>query len=92
MYSGVQQLMTQTAPMTPDVLLQHLVQSMVEHPDEVQVEAEENTDRIMLYLTVHRKDRGQVLGVDGETAEYIRTVLNAVGGKLRKRIFLRVKD
>jgi predicted RNA-binding protein YlqC (UPF0109 family) len=43
-------------------------------------------------LRVHKGDLGKVIGRQGRTARAIRTILNAVGMKLRKRFTLEILD
>jgi predicted RNA-binding protein YlqC (UPF0109 family) len=43
-------------------------------------------------LRVHENDLGQVIGRQGRTAKAIRTILSAVGMKLRKRFTLEILE
>ena len=46
----------------------------------------------MFELRVHASDLGKVIGRQGRTAQAIRTILGAVGMKLRKRFTLEILD
>jgi predicted RNA-binding protein YlqC (UPF0109 family) len=46
----------------------------------------------LLELRVHPKDLGKVIGRRGRTAESIRTILGAVGMKLKKRLTLEILE
>jgi uncharacterized protein len=43
-------------------------------------------------LRVHASDLGKVIGRQGRTARAIRTILDAVGMKLRRRFTLEILD
>lgn len=77
---------------TPTTLLRSILEALVKHPEEIQISQVESPDRITLHVTVHPKDRGRVLGLSGVTAEQIRTVLSAAGGKVGKSIHMSIAD
>jgi predicted RNA-binding protein YlqC (UPF0109 family) len=54
------------------------------------VRAIEGEQVTVFELRVHASDLGKVIGRQGRTAEAIRTILNAVGRKLRKRFTLEI--
>ena len=61
--------------------LTHLVQGIVEHPDDVEVTEDGGRRRgTWLRVHVHPEDLGQVIGRQGRTARALRTVMTAVGG------------
>ena len=45
-----------------------------------------------LELRVHPEDLGKVIGRRGRTAESIRTILGAVGMKLKRRLTLEILE
>ena len=57
----------------------------MDNPDAVQVCAIEGEQVTVFELRVHASDLGKVIGRQGRTARAIRTILGAVGMKLRKR-------
>ena len=58
-------------------LIDYMVQSLVEHPEEVRI-AEKQGDRSTIYqLSVHRDDRGRVIGKNGQTIKAIRSIVMA---------------
>jgi uncharacterized protein len=59
--------------------------NLVDKPDQVQVRAIEGERVTVFELRVHKSDLGKVIGRQGRTAQAIRTLLNAMGMKLRKR-------
>jgi len=62
---------------TATAVLTHLVRSIVDDPDAVQVEASQARGRIKLEVRVGPGDLGRVIGRRGRTAQSIRTVVRA---------------
>ena len=61
--------------------LEHLVRSIVDHPDDVHVEMRTGRRGRTLELRVHPDDLGKVIGRAGRTAKALRQVMGAIGGK-----------
>ena len=66
--------------------LDHLVRGIVEHPDDVVVQRQNNRRGEMLEVRVHPDDLGRVIGRSGRTASALRTVLGALAGGENVRI------
>ena len=73
-------------------LVEAIAKALVDNPDGVQVRAIEGEQVTVFELRVQKGDLGQVIGRQGRTAKAIRTILNAVGMKLRKRFTLEILD
>jgi len=73
-------------------LLIKIAQSLVDDPEQVQVDEVVSSQIIILELRVAKADMGKVIGKQGKTANAIRTLLNAVAGKVRKRYMLEIVD
>ena len=73
-------------------LVEFLVKSLVDHPDEVRVRAHEGHQQTTFELTVDPTDLGKVIGRQGRTARALRTVLNAAGQKTNRRYSLEILD
>jgi predicted RNA-binding protein YlqC (UPF0109 family) len=58
--------------------LAHLVKGLVEHPDDVAVEARETNRGEVLEVCVNPEDLGRVIGRSGRTAKSLRLVINAL--------------
>lgn len=58
-------------------VLTHVVRSIVDDPDAVNVSAHESRGRVRLDVTVGPGDLGRVIGRRGRTAQSIRTVVRA---------------
>ncbi len=66
--------------------LEHLVQGIVTHPDEVRIRDKEIRHGRMLEVRVHPEDVGKVIGRQGRTATALRTVVQALAGREQVRV------
>jgi predicted RNA-binding protein YlqC (UPF0109 family) len=73
-------------------LVEAIAKALVDNPGQVQVRAIEGEQVTVFELRVHASDLGKVIGHQGRTAQAIRTILTAVGMKLRKRFTLEILD
>jgi len=73
-------------------LLEAIAKALVDNPDQVQVRAVEAETVTVLELRVHPSDMGRVIGRDGRMADSIRTIIAAVGMKLRKRVTVEILE
>ena len=69
-------------------LVRHLVEPIVEHPDEVSVQAVEGDAVVMLELVVDPDDRDHVDGDKGRTLRAIRNILSAAAGRRKATLDL----
>lgn len=74
-----------------DLLIQ-IVQALVDHPEQVQVNVIESAQTVVLELRVAKSDMGKVIGKQGKTANAIRALLSAVSGKTRKKYILEIVE
>jgi uncharacterized protein len=72
--------------------LEFTVKSLVDHPDDVQVERTVDEMGVLLTLKVHPEDMGQIIGRSGNTARAIRTLLRVVGAKNNARVNLKIYE
>ncbi len=72
--------MSNTAP-TATAVLEYLVRSLVEKPDEVKVIAGDKDGKLELNVQVAEGEVGRVIGKRGRTASAIRTVTRAAAAK-----------
>ena len=78
---------------TPDKdFLEHLVKSIVDHPDDVRVDRKVDEMGVLLSLNVNSQDMGQVVGRQGATAKAIRSLLRIVGVKNNARVNLKIEE
>jgi uncharacterized protein len=73
-------------------LVEAIAKALVDHPDQVQVNAVEGEQVTVLELKVNADDLGKVIGRQGRTAKSIRTLLGAAGMKLKKRYTLEILE
>lgn len=66
--------------------LEHLVQGIVEHPDDVHVRRRSFGRGPVLEVRVHPDDLGKVIGRGGRTAKALRSVVGALGNGRAVRI------
>ena len=66
---------------TAIAVLEHVVRSIVDNPDAVQVDAREDADKVFLEVRVGEGDLGRVIGRRGRTAQSIRTVVRAAASR-----------
>jgi uncharacterized protein len=74
-------------------LLDFLARSLVEKPDEVQVnEVEEIDGEVVLELEVAEDDLGRVIGRGGRVANALRSVMKAAATREEKRVVVDILD
>jgi hypothetical protein len=67
-------------------LITVIAQALVDHPDEVRVEAHENEHTVTYKLSVHPGDVGKIIGKQGRIAKALRTVVTSAAVKEKKRV------
>jgi uncharacterized protein len=73
-------------------LLIQIVKALVDNPEQVQINEIESTQTVVLELKVANSEMGKIIGKQGRTANAIRTLLNALSGKTRKRYVLEIVE
>ncbi|MDD3612558.1 MAG: KH domain-containing protein [Caldicoprobacterales bacterium] len=71
-------------------LLEYIAKSLVDNPDQVEVEQVEEEDIIRLELRVAQEDMGKVIGKQGRIAKAIRTVIKAATAKEKKKVIVEI--
>ena len=67
-------------------LVEYVVKSLVESPDEVSVEEIDEATETILELTVAGPDMGRVIGKSGRVINAIRTLVQVAAAKQGKRV------
>ena len=76
-----------------EALLEYLVRSLVDAPDEVSVEAfDEDDGSLVLEVHVAEDDAGKVIGRGGRTVAALRTVVKAASTRDNRRVYVDVVD
>ena len=66
-----------SAAPTAAAVLEHIVKSVVDHPDQVTVDVTEGSHGAVLEVRVADGDMGRVIGKRGRVAQAIRTLVRA---------------
>ena len=72
--------------------LRDIAAAIVDSPDQVKVEREEDETTITLTLTVAPDDMGMVIGRHGRIAKAIRTVIKAATAKNSKPVYVEIVE
>ena len=74
-------------------LIEAIVKPLVDFPEEVRIETNDNDDRIVYQLFVHPEDRGKVIGKQGRVAKAIRTIVkSSASGHHKKKTEVDILD
>lgn len=73
-------------------LTERIVRSIVDNPDQVEVNELHGHNSIVIEVRVDQTDMGKVIGRKGNTANAIRTLLTAAGKKMNKRCTLEILE
>ena len=73
-------------------VVEFLVQSLVEHPDQVTITEVEKEDETVLEVRVAPEDMGRVIGKQGRVAKALRTVTKAAAMKHGKKVYVDIVD
>jgi uncharacterized protein len=71
-------------------LLEYLARSLVDNPDAVWVEVDEEGDEVTLTLGVDESDMGRVIGRDGRIANAIRSLLRVMATRDGRHVELEI--
>lgn len=58
-------------------LVRYLVTSLVDNPDDVALDAQEEGNNLVIIITAHQDDVGKIIGRSGRTIKSIRTLARA---------------
>ncbi|MEA1928743.1 MAG: KH domain-containing protein [Candidatus Auribacterota bacterium] len=73
-------------------LIEHIVTSIVDYPEEVDVTQIDGESTIVFELRVKQDDVGKVIGKKGRTINAIRTLVNATAAKSNMRAMLEIVE
>ncbi len=71
-------------------LVKYIAQTLVEHPEAVEVIEKDGAESVILELHVAPEDMGKVIGRQGRIAKAIRTVVKAATAKNEKPVFVEI--
>ena len=73
-------------------LVEFMAKSLVDKPEDVEVNEVVGEQTTVVELKVAKEDLGKVIGKQGRTARSMRTILNAASTKLHKRSVLEIVE
>lgn len=73
-------------------LVEFIVKSLVDNPEEVQIDVVDGEKSTILQLRVGEGDIGKVIGKQGRIAKAIRTILSASKSQSQKHAVLEILD
>lgn len=73
-------------------LIEFIVKSLVDHPEEARVTETKNGSRVRLELKVNAEDMGRVIGRNGRVANAIRTLVRVAAERQSKQVTLDVLE
>ncbi|MBA94401.1 MAG: RNA-binding protein [Rickettsiales bacterium] len=71
-------------------LVEMIVRSLVDYPDEVSINETSGESIMILEINVSPEDVGKVIGKEGRIANAIRTVVKAAAAKLDKKVTVEI--
>lgn len=71
-------------------LLTYITRHLVDNPEDVSINEIAAGQTLVLELRVEKADVGKVIGRDGRTAQALRTIMNAISGKDKRRAVLEI--
>ncbi|MDD3190090.1 MAG: KH domain-containing protein [Candidatus Pacebacteria bacterium] len=72
--------------------VEFVVKSIVDHPDEVNIERTVDEMGVLISLKINPEDMGQVIGRQGSTAKSIRNLLRVIGAKNNARVNFKIVE
>ena len=66
-------------------LLEYIITSTVDHPENVEIEEKATEEEVLLKLSVHPEDMGKVIGKGGKIIRAIRQLTQILAIKEKKR-------
>ena len=73
-------------------LIKYIVQALVDYPEQIDISETVGEQSTVLEIKVAKEDMGKIIGKQGRTAQAMRTILNAVSAKVKKRTIMQIID
>jgi uncharacterized protein len=73
-------------------VLRFVAEQLVDHPDAVRIDVDEDERETVLELHVHDEDLGKVIGKRGRTAKALRTLVKAAGALDDENVTVEIVD
>jgi uncharacterized protein len=73
-------------------LLQIIVEGLVTKPEAIEISETQSESMTLLQLRVAKEDLGRVIGKQGQTAQSMRTILQAVAARNNRKLVLEIVE
>jgi hypothetical protein len=74
-----------------DTLL-YILTNIVDHPEAIVIEEQQDQDRIIYLLTVHPEDMGKVIGKQGRIIRALRDLIKLMAAKIHTYVDIVLKE
>ena len=78
--------------MTPEQLLETILKSIINYPDDIQIDRSVDELGVLLEVKLNKEDVGLAIGVGGKTMNSIRHIVKMVGRRNKETIGIKVID
>jgi len=73
-------------------VLEFVAKQLVDHPDDVRIDVDDDPRETVLELNVNQEDLGKVIGKRGRTAKALRTLVKAAGSLDDENVTVEIVD
>ncbi|TVR35703.1 MAG: KH domain-containing protein [Nitriliruptor sp.] len=78
--------------MRSEDVLEFVAKQLVDHPDDVRIDVDDDPRETVLELNVNQEDLGKVIGKRGRTAKALRTLVKAAGSLDDENVTVEIVD
>ncbi len=71
-------------------LVEYIVKSLVDHPEEVEVSSHKDKDAVIINIKTNEDDIGKVIGKNGRIISSIRTIVKNMSIKSNKKFIVKI--
>jgi hypothetical protein len=90
MKNSLQAAQTDNGNCSTKDIVELMARALVDRPDSVAVTEISGAYSLIYELSVAKEDMGKIIGKQGRTADALRTIVNAVSAKIKKRSMLEI--
>lgn len=78
--------------MRSENVLEFVAKQLVDHPEDVRIDVDDDPRETVLELNVNQEDLGKVIGKRGRTAKALRTLVKAAGSLDDENVTVEIVD